>query len=152
MPARHSIEDEVRSGRFVLSMRVKVSIGLFCVFLVAGSLVSMGIPRAVEALRGLAQDEVLVENESQSLEQGIPPSSENNEYDFENVTGIPPWITDAVLERVLATRMPDIRILSNGSIVTEVRIAVMDDGSLISVEPDRPYPTISRDGDSKDRH
>jgi len=78
MKPSRSVESDGDYSRLVLSMRVKISVVGLCFVLTMSFLVYSNVPYAIEALRGLAQGEDLVENESQVSEPGSWPMFKGN--------------------------------------------------------------------------
>ncbi len=68
-PSRNDIEKDMEPQEWILSMRVKVTVGSLCFLVVVSSLFLADIPEISKAVRGLGQAKTLTENESQPPEQ-----------------------------------------------------------------------------------
>ena len=63
------IEEDFDTRELVLSMRAKMVLGGLCFFLLLVALAYPGVPHVAEAIRDLAQGELLVENQSQNKKE-----------------------------------------------------------------------------------
>jgi parallel beta-helix repeat protein len=117
--------------RLVLSMRAKVSVVGLCFVLVMSLLVYSNVPYAVQALRGLAQGEVLGEPQEQ-VEEEPPREQGNNSQPQEQAT-----LTENERQPPGLEEPPDSPGFHSVPIIT-----IESDGSI-----DQPWAPIQRDGE-----